>query len=790
MSRTFWVAFFVLAASGSVFFGIPFSQNDSGLHVAQVTATASADALTFVLEQGPRFAAPTGDVVANPGSYALDPWVGTKLRFNRENTAPLAINTLSEHPDVMHVVHFPLNGHVLAAVGSLSGTQSPDITHAAPSPVQLHKAVKVQASGTEKPTLRTATVLLPRHRDPIQITYEARAGHAILQEDIDLGRESQLWLLGRQGSVSWIVGGLGGIRQPLSVKAGSWWLWPGGVVPFEIDANSIPTGHRLRTAIQAAIADWNQTNVRFVPRNGEPDFVVFVRDQSIPGCGQSMVGRQGVRQSIRLIADADSSCVIHEMAHAVGIFHEQSRMDRDRYVEVLWDNVTDEARHNFDRHVSDGIDLGPYDMTSRMHYRTDSLSKNGLPTLRSRIPGQSISSSVTLSPADLAGLNQLYPRVDCARVPVLHEHTNFAGRSVSLEWSQPNLGNENFVDRGSSLCVPIGWTVTLYADSDYRGEAVSIPGPTMYVDLHRAGPNGKNWGDRVSSVRGEGVQANPAPPECAATPIVVEHDHYAGRRLALTNNAATLHTWFFGDNISSVCVPVGWTLRLYQHTSYKGDVLTVDGPFNLPDLKRESPGGRRWGDLFSSAEVMGPATVANQPPPACSNTPVLFEHDNYRGRPFDALNDVPDLKLKAVTCDGVTTYQSSFNDRASSLCVPAGWTITLYEHVNYGGKSWRFAGPQNWGDLHRNGPSGQDWGDKVSSVRVQFRPAPPSPLGPSTQLGITTSPVRPSVPSGITSSATGTTPFLVPQGTESDPFVKLRVERPSAPEESSHTNAK
>ncbi len=99
----------------------------------RVTATASADALTFVLEQGPRFAAPTGDVVANPGSYALDPWEGTKLRFNRENTAPLAINTLSEHPDVMHVVHFPLNGHVLAAVGSLSGTQSPDITHAAPS---------------------------------------------------------------------------------------------------------------------------------------------------------------------------------------------------------------------------------------------------------------------------------------------------------------------------------------------------------------------------------------------------------------------------------------------------------------------------------------------------------------------------------------------------------------------------------------------------------------------------------------------------------------------------------
>ncbi len=294
----------------------------------------------------------------------------------------------------------------------------------------------------------------------------------------------------------------------------------------------------------------------------------------------------------------------------------------------------------------------------------------------------------------------------------------------------------------------------------------------------------------MSSVRVEGVQANPAPPECAATPIVFEHDHYAGRRLVLTNNAATLHIWSFGDNISSVCVPVGWTLRLYRHTSYKGDVLTVDGPFNLPDLKRESPGGRRWGDLFSSAEVMGPATVANQPPPACANNPVLFEHDNYRGRPFDALNDVPDLKLKAVTFDGTTTYPNSFNDRASSLCVPAGWTITLYEHVNYGGQSWRFAGPQNWGDLHRNGPSGQDWGDKVSSVRVQFRPAPPSPLGPSTQPGITTSPVRPRVSIGTTFGTTGNTPLMLPAGVESDKPGKLLAETHSSTEGSGQTEPK
>lgn len=62
--------------------------------------------------------------------------------------------------------------------------------------------------------------------------------------------------------------------------------------------------------------------------------------------------------------------VAHEVGHAIGFKHEQSRPDRDSHVKVNEENVISSKLHNFDKYPDTYLDDKgvPYDYTSNMHY--------------------------------------------------------------------------------------------------------------------------------------------------------------------------------------------------------------------------------------------------------------------------------------------------------------------------------------------------------------------------------------------------------------------------------------
>jgi len=75
--------------------------------------------------------------------------------------------------------------------------------------------------------------------------------------------------------------------------------------------------------------------------------------------------------------------VCHEVMHALGFYHEQSRPDREKYVRINWENIEAGKESNFKMAKEEEIDtqgLG-YDYDGIMHYGAHAFSKNGLKTI-------------------------------------------------------------------------------------------------------------------------------------------------------------------------------------------------------------------------------------------------------------------------------------------------------------------------------------------------------------------------------------------------------------------------
>jgi len=104
------------------------------------------------------------------------------------------------------------------------------------------------------------------------------------------------------------------------------------------------------------------------------------------------------------------SATVHEIGHVLGFWHEQSRPDRDKYINIHQNNILPGYENNFGKKTSVNSLGVPYDFNSIMHYSATTFAKSGTKTISTKGKNIPFGRATELSILDIRQTNLLYKK--------------------------------------------------------------------------------------------------------------------------------------------------------------------------------------------------------------------------------------------------------------------------------------------------------------------------------------------------------------------------------------------
>ena len=247
-----------------------------------------------------------------------------------------------------------------------------------------------------------------------------------------------------------------------------------------------------------------------------------------------------------------------------------------------------------------------------------------------------------------------------------YQHGNYGGAQMcrgvgSTNWNEINSVGLN--DQFSSVKVPAGLSVTAYEHDSYKGASRTYSQDAEWV--------GNSFNDVISSF------VVSAPEVC-----FYQHFFYGGKVMCAGTGGTDyqeINAQGLNDQFSGVKVTSGLQVVAFEHDGYAGAarVYSVDVPAILD-----------FNDIISS--------FIYSEPQVC-----FYEHFFYGGSVL--CGNLGQTDIDIINARGL-------NDKFSSVTVPAGLQVTVYEHGHNGGYSKVFSGSVAafWFDIN----------DKISSFVV------------------------------------------------------------------------
>lgn len=281
---------------------------------------------------------------------------------------------------------------------------------------------------------------------------------------------------------------------------------------------------------------------------------------------------------------------------------------------------------------------------------------------------------------------------------------DFSGEEVNIglgRWDTPELMlSDNQI---ASVRVPQGMSVTLYENRNWSGRFLTLTSDASANDLAA-----KNFFKITSSVVIERalagatpvVQVVPVVTVAAASAdakprsVIIYQDDFSGASKELGRGDYDFAGFGFGnDQLSSVRIPDGMQVILFENVSFAGRSVTLTKDAGAATLRNLN-----FNDQASSLRVKDLNDPAGDKP-----LMVTLYRDDFAG-PYKQLGT------------GAYDYSSLGvgNDQLTSMKIPSGLSVTLYEHGGFKGRSLSFTADAKAADLIK-----QNFNDVTSSIRIE-----------------------------------------------------------------------